>query len=59
MNWTVRLNRKAEKQLIGLPEGVLDTFKFLIKEIEILGPIRGNWPNYSPLTSNCYRCHIK
>jgi mRNA-degrading endonuclease RelE of RelBE toxin-antitoxin system len=43
MTWTVKLHRKAEKQLEGLPKGVLDAFKFLVKELEIRGPIRGNW----------------
>jgi len=59
MNWTVTLTRKVRKQIGGLPKSVLDTFKFLLKEIEILGPIRGNWPNYGPLIGSCYHCHIK
>jgi mRNA-degrading endonuclease RelE of RelBE toxin-antitoxin system len=50
MKWTVRLNRKVEKQLAGLPKVILDTFKYLIKEIEVLGPMRGNWQNFGPLT---------
>jgi mRNA-degrading endonuclease RelE of RelBE toxin-antitoxin system len=59
MNWTVRLNKKVEKQLTGLPKGILNTLKYLIKEIEVLGPIRGNWQNFGPLTNDRYHCHIK
>ena len=43
----------------GLPEGVKASLVTLIKEIEIYGPNRGNWPNYSKLPQNRYHCHIK
>ena len=59
MTWTVKLHRKAEKQLVGLPKGVLDAFKFLMKELEIRGPIRGNWDHYGALTGEHHHCHIK
>ncbi len=28
-------------------------------EIEVNGPIRGNWPNYSKLGANKHHCHLK
>lgn len=59
MNWTITLGRKVEKQLGTLPKGVLQTFKYLVKEIQVLGPIRGNWPNYGLLASERHHCHIK
>ncbi|MEI6313649.1 MAG: cytotoxic translational repressor of toxin-antitoxin stability system [Syntrophus sp. (in: bacteria)] len=59
MTWTVKLNRKAAKQVEDLRKNVLDLFKFLVKEMEILGPIRGNWRNYSALTDRRHHCHIK
>lgn len=31
----------------------------LMKEIEFLGPIRGNWKNYSKLGSIEHHCHLK
>ena len=31
----------------------------LMRDIEINGPIRGDWPNYSPLGRDRYHCHIK
>ena len=57
--WTVELNRKALKQVENLPTRVLNLFKYLVKEIEVRGPIRGNWPNYGPLTGERHHCHIK
>ena len=30
-----------------------------MKEIEIVGPVRGNWPNYSKLGGMRHHCHIK
>jgi len=59
MTWTVKLHRKALKQIEEIPKNVLDVFKFFIKELEIRGPIRGNWPNYGPLNWERHHCHIK
>jgi len=59
VTWTVKLHRKAEKQLVCLPKGVLNVFKFLMKELEIRGPNRGNWDNYGALTGERFHCHIK
>jgi mRNA-degrading endonuclease RelE of RelBE toxin-antitoxin system len=59
MTWTVTLNRKAEKQISGLPKGVLNAFTFLLKELEVRGPIRGNWDHFGGLTGELYHCHIK
>jgi hypothetical protein len=59
MNWTITLSRKVEKQLGTLPKGVLETFKFLMKEMQVLGPIRGSWPNYGLLAGERHHCHIK
>jgi hypothetical protein len=30
-----------------------------MREIAMLGPVRGNWPNYSKLGSSQHHCHIK
>jgi len=54
MNWMITLSRKVEKQLGKLPKGVLETFKYLMKEMQVLGPIRGNWPNYGLLAGERY-----
>lgn len=59
MGWTVTIRRKAEKQALCLPRPVLDRLQFLIDELAILGPVRGNWPNYSKLEGNRHHCHLK
>jgi len=59
MNWTVNITRKAGKRLNQLPKMVQNKLIALIREIELSGPIRGNWPNYSALTGNRHHCHLK
>ena len=59
MDWEVRLKRKAEKQAEKLPVPIRAALTILIREMEIKGPIRGNWPNYSRLGLNRHHCHIK
>ncbi len=31
----------------------------LMQDIETLGPVRGDWPNYGKLTGNRHHCHLK
>ncbi len=61
MPWTVKIPHKVEKRLSKLPNKVIDRLKILIAEIEVEGPIRGAWQNYSKLegTKNLHHCHIK
>jgi len=59
MAWTLQWKRKLEKQLQDLPEQVQVSFRALIREIELLGPIRGNWKNYSKLSKTQHHCHLK
>jgi mRNA-degrading endonuclease RelE of RelBE toxin-antitoxin system len=39
MAWTVQWKRKIEKQLEELPEKVQVSFRALVQEIEIAGPV--------------------
>jgi mRNA-degrading endonuclease RelE of RelBE toxin-antitoxin system len=59
MAWTVQWKNKIEKQLFGLPEPVLLQFSALIREIHFIGPVRGNWKNYSKLGQGLHHCHLK
>jgi mRNA-degrading endonuclease RelE of RelBE toxin-antitoxin system len=59
MTWTVTVSNKATKQLRKLPDSVLSSLKALVREIIELGPVRGNWDNYSKLTENRHHCHLK
>jgi hypothetical protein len=52
MTWEIQWHRKLEKQ-------VQLAFRALVREIEILGPVRGNWKNYSKLSKTKHHCHLK
>jgi mRNA-degrading endonuclease RelE of RelBE toxin-antitoxin system len=54
-----KYQEKVLKNIAGLPEKVRNTLKLLIKEIEINGPARGNWPNYSSLQGHRHHFHLK
>ncbi len=32
---------------------------YQIREIELAGPVRGDWPNYSKLGRDRHHCHLK
>ena len=59
MKWTVTATKKAKKQIARLPEPVMRNLVGLIRDIENGGPVRGNWPNYSPLGRDRHHCHIR
>ena len=59
MPWDVFIHQKAIKKIRKLPKSVQAGLKTLIKEIEIEGPIRGNWANYSRLHGNRHHCRLK
>ena len=59
MAWTVKLTPKAEKQAAKLPRTVMAALLMLMQDIETLGPVRGDWPNYGKLTGNRHHCHLK
>jgi mRNA-degrading endonuclease RelE of RelBE toxin-antitoxin system len=59
MKWTVTLHRAVQKQLPKLPEKILDSLERLLADIELSGPVRGNWPNYSKLADGRHHCHLK
>ena len=59
MKWQVLIRKKAEQQSLKLPRSVLVALGALILSISKAGPVRGDWPNYSKLTSNIHHCHLK
>lgn len=59
MAWTVRVKKQALKQIQNLPERIKRTLFTLMLEIEISGPVRGNWPSYSALGKDRHHCHLK
>ena len=59
MKWIVLLSRQAAKQIERLPLTVRRNLIALMREIEVTGPVRGNWPNYGPLGKERHHCHLK
>jgi mRNA-degrading endonuclease RelE of RelBE toxin-antitoxin system len=59
MAWIVNFSKKVVKQYDALPRVVQDRMNLLAAEIETLGPVRGNWKNYSKLGNQKHHCHIK
>ena len=59
MKWTVVFASKAEKQFHKLQETIQLRLRALVREIEVAGPVRGNWKNYGKLGETRHHCHIK
>ena len=58
MAWTVAISNKARRQIEALPKRPRKALGVLICEIRDLGPVRGNWSNYSKLRGNRHHCHL-
>ncbi len=58
MSYEVRVKKQASKTIGKAPEKVRQLFVELLKDLEDSGPIRSDWPNYSPLSENQYHCHL-
>jgi mRNA-degrading endonuclease RelE of RelBE toxin-antitoxin system len=59
MVWTVTVSPKARKALAKLPQGIRNALVMLQRDIELHGPVRGNWRNYGKLGSRRHHCHLK
>lgn len=59
MPWSVNITEKARKGARRLPTAVLAALKLLMAEIELKGPVRGNWANYGKLGEGRHHCHLK
>lgn len=58
--WTINLINQAKKAPKTLPRNVLAAFFVLLQELEVFGPFRHTWPNYSKIKgSNNLHCHLK
>lgn len=58
-SWHVRISKRTDKNLGKLPSPVFRALALLMCEIELSGPVRGNWPNYSKLDTKTHHCHLK
>lgn len=49
------------KQIRELPVSVQMVMKFLVKDLQLNGPVTRTWPNFGKLQGqgDCYHCHLK
>ncbi len=59
MAWVVQWKRKIDRKLSELPTEVEKQFRVLVREIQVAGPVRGNWKNYGKLSPGKHHCHLK
>ena len=58
--WQVDLSKKVVPQIQGLLDKKAKENLFaLLRDIELYGPVRGDWPNYGKLRQGRHHCHIK
>jgi len=55
----VKFKKKVVRQIARLLDAVKRKLALLSQEIEVAGPVRGNWPNYSRLSDTRHHCHLK
>ena len=59
MPFKVTIKKRVEKGLGNLPVDVQAKFWVLVQAMQRLGPVRGDWPNYSKLGRDRHHCHLK
>ena len=57
--WQVFFTSKARKSFKKLQTKMQEQIVLLVNELQVLGPVRSNWPHFSKLGKNEYHCHIK
>jgi hypothetical protein len=57
--WQVIPSHDVSRAIGRLPKIVQERAFTLMKEIEVMGPVRGDWPNYGKLSESEHHCHIK
>mgnify|MGYP001431382719 CR=1 FL=1 len=55
MSYEVRIRRQAVKTIAKAPAFIQKYFRELVGDLRDSGPIRSDWPNYSPLGKDAYR----
>jgi hypothetical protein len=57
--WQISFTSSAGKAYNKLNAKIQSIIDLLVIELEVSGPIRGNWKNYSKLSKTEHHCHIK
>lgn len=58
MSYEVKIGKKALKRIVKAPRAIQERLVELVLDLRDKGPIRTDWPNYSPLSSTTYHCHL-
>lgn len=58
MSWVVGFTGKAAKQARALSPALRAKLAALLRQIQVEGPVRGDWPNYSKLSETEHHCHL-
>ncbi|TGK10397.1 hypothetical protein EHO98_23085 [Leptospira stimsonii] len=58
MKFLVSERSSASKSALKMPKQERNKYLSLLIELEALGPIRKNWPNFSALGKDKYHCHL-
>ena len=58
MNYIVKISKQADKTITKAPRAIQQKFALLIDDLERYGPMRKDWPNFSPLGNDFYHCHL-
>ncbi len=58
MKYIVKISKQADKTIEKAPRAIQQKFALLIDDLEKYGPMRKDWPNFSPLGNDFYHCHL-
>ncbi len=58
MDWRVYYRRRVEKRVRKMPWHEQVLFANLVEDLELKGPIRSEWRNFSKISENEYHCHL-
>ena len=58
MQYTVTIKKKALRGFQEAPPHVKRKFDLLLEDLKQFGPEQPTWPNYSPLGTFTYHCHL-
>ncbi len=58
VSWSVKLTKRTAKSVAKLPKKIRQDLESLIADIQVSGPVRGDWPNYSKLSDGSHHCHL-
>ena len=56
--YEVLVPRRVLKSIDKMPQSAQDRMAELVQDLKDSGPFQPTWPNYGPLSSGRYHCHL-